>query len=278
MIIVKSSSCRGNQADVISGNTGEHTSALSLEPVTRATSSRSDTRSRIVDVAARLLREQGQSAVTTRGVAEAAGVQAPAIYRVFGDKDGLMEAVAEHVMSTYVQAKAAVVDAASAENIDPLADLRAGWDTQIDFGLANPAVFRLLSDPERVAVSPAARSGRHVLESRVHRLAATGRLRVSERRAVDLIQAAGIGTIQSLLSTPADQRDAALAESMFDAVLRQILDDSPEVADAHENRPMAAAVAFRAVATQLDMLTDAEQQLMGEWLDRVIEDYSCHRG
>ncbi len=47
---------------------------------------RSDTRTKLVDVAARLLRDYGPAAVTTRGVAEAAGVQAPTIYRLFGDK------------------------------------------------------------------------------------------------------------------------------------------------------------------------------------------------
>lgn len=231
------------------------------------TRSRDDTRARIVDVAARLLREQGPTAVTTRGVAEAAGVQAPAIYRHFGDKDGLLDAIAEHVMATYVSSKAAVVEAASAQDIDPLDDLRAGWDTQIDFGLANPALFRLLSDPDRVLPSPAARAGKHVLQSRVHRVAVTGRLRVSERLAVDLIQAAGIGTIQTLLSTPGDQRDACLAESMYDAVLRQILTDAPDPA---EDRVSAAAVALRAMSLQLDMLSQAEQQLLAEWLDRAI--------
>src|SRR3954464_9024804 len=105
-----------------------------------------DTRGRIVAVAARLLHEQGSGAVTTRGVAEAAGVQAPAIYRLFGDKDGLLEAVAEHVMATFVSTKATVLEAAAADAVDSLDDLRAGWQTQIEFGLANPAVFRLLSD------------------------------------------------------------------------------------------------------------------------------------
>ena len=46
------------------------------------------------------------AAVTTRAVADAAGVQAPTLYRLFGDKDGLMEAVAEHVMAAFVHAKA----------------------------------------------------------------------------------------------------------------------------------------------------------------------------
>src|ERR1700679_2551446 len=109
----------------------------------KVTSSRAGTRSRIVDVAARLLREEGPAAVTTRGVAEAAGVQAPMIYRLFGDKDGLLEAVA-----AYVSAKAEGVKAASAADSDPLDDLRAGWEMQIDFGVANPALFRLLSDPD----------------------------------------------------------------------------------------------------------------------------------
>ena len=229
---------------------------------------RSDTRARIVEVAARLLREHGPAAVTTRGVAEEAGVQAPAIYRLFGDKDGLLDAVAEHVMATYVAGKAAIVQAASADDVDPLDDLRAGWETQIVFGVANPALFRLLSDPGRVMSSPAAQAGMRVLEARVHRVAASGRLRVSEQRAIDVIQAAGIGVIQTLLSTPPERRDAGLAASMFEAVLAQILTDAPEPPS---SGPMAATVAFRAVAPHLDMLSAAEQRLLAEWLDRAVD-------
>ena len=235
--------------------------------MTDTASRRSDTRSKIVDVAAQLLREHGPGAVTTRGVAEAAGVQAPMIYRLFGDKDGLLEAVAEHVMATYVSAKAAVVAAATAGNVDPLDDLRAGWQTQIDFGLANPDLFRLLSDPGRALHSPAAQSGRRVLESRVHRVAVTGRLRVSEQRAVDLIQAAGTGAIATLLSTPPGQRDPGLADGMLEAVFRQVLTDAPQRA---ESGPLATAVAFRAIAPQLGMLSPAERQLLADWLDRAI--------
>ncbi|WP_163509050.1 TetR/AcrR family transcriptional regulator [Fodinicola acaciae] len=226
-----------------------------------------DTRSKIIEAAARLLREDGPAAVTTRGVAEGAGVQAPTIYRLFGDKDGLLDAVAEHVMAGYVSAKAAVVAAASADDADPLDDLRAGWQTQIEFGLANPAIFRLLSDPDRVRHSPAAQDGKRVLASRVHRVAATGRLRVTEQRAVDLIQAAGIGAIQTLLATPREQRDLGLADAVYEAVLRQILTEPPERTD---GGVMAAVVAFRAVAPQLDTLSGAEQRLLAEWLDRVI--------
>jgi AcrR family transcriptional regulator len=237
--------------------------------------SRSDTRSKIVDAAARLLQEQGPAAVTTRGVAEQAGVQAPAIYRLFGDKDGLLEAVAEHVMATYVSSKAAIVEAASTDGVDPLEDLHDGWRSQIAFGLANPAIFRLLSDPDRVRDSPAARSGRRVLEARVHRLAATGRLRVSEPRAVGLIQAAGTGAIQTLLATPPEHRDPGLAEALYEAVLGQILTDAPV---REGGGATATTVAFRALAPGLEVLSDSERRLLTDWLDRAIEGLSSEDG
>ena len=87
------------------------------------------------------------------------------IYRLFGDKDGLLDAVAEHVMSTYVSAKSAVAEAASAGDVDPLDDLRAGWQTQMDFGLANPTLVALLSVPGRGPDSPAAQAGLDVLRA-----------------------------------------------------------------------------------------------------------------
>jgi AcrR family transcriptional regulator len=43
--------------------------------------------------------------VTTRSVALAAGVQPPTIYRLFGDKDGLLDAVAEHGFAHYAANK-----------------------------------------------------------------------------------------------------------------------------------------------------------------------------
>ncbi len=91
--------------------------------------------------------------------------------------------------------KAATVETASAQGVDPVDELRAEWRTQIEFGVANPAVFRLSSDPDRVRLSPTAQSGKRALEARVHRLAVTGRLQGTEQRAADLIQAAGTGVI-----------------------------------------------------------------------------------
>lgn len=243
--------------------------------MTELDSERADARTRIVEVAARLLREYGPSAVTTRRVAEAAGVQPPAIYRLFGDKDGLLESVAEHVMADFIATKAAVAQAEQASDADPLEDLRAGWDAQVAFGLANPGVFRLLSDPDRVRGSDAARAGRDLLRARIRRVAAAGRLRVTEQRAADLVQAAGIGTIQTLLAAPVDDRDPDLPDAMFDAVLSQILTDPAETAPLPHRPALTAAVAFRAVAPELEALSPAERHLVIEWLDRAIAAHSA---
>ncbi|SDR99425.1 DNA-binding transcriptional regulator, AcrR family [Nocardioides scoriae] len=231
-------------------------------------STAADTRSRIVQAAARLLGELGHDGVTTRRVAEQAGVQPPAIYRLFGDKDGLLDAVAEHVLATYVAAKAAVVASAAADGTDPLEDLRTGWQAQIDFGLANPAVFRLLSDPDRGPASPAGAAGRRVLAARVHRVAQAGRLRVGEQRAVDLVHAAGTGAVLTLLASPPEARDLGVADAMLEAVLGHVLTDAPAPGD---GGPAATAVAFRALVPRLDVLSGPERALLLDWLDRVVD-------
>ena len=234
--------------------------------------SRADVRERIVETAAALLQQHGPTAVTTRAVADAAGVQPPTIYRLFGDKDGLLEAVAEHVIAVYVAAKSAVVAAAVAADVDPLADLRDGWRAQIEFSLANPSLFALLNDPGRAAQSAAARSGRELLAARVHRLAVAGRLRVTEPRAVDLIQAAGIGAIQVLLAREPHERDTSLTDTMFESVLHTMLVDAPVPRGAADaGAEVRAAVAFRAVAPDFAGLTEAERGLLTEWLDRALQ-------
>jgi len=233
------------------------------------TGTRDSIRERIIDAAAGLLSEQGRAAVTTRGVAERAGVQAPTIYRLFGDKDGLLDAVAEHVMVSFATAKASAV--ASAAAIDPVDGLRHGWDMTIDFGLANPGLFVFFSDPARGQRSPAVQAGTQLLAERVHRVALTGRLRVSEERAVELIYAAGTGAILAILARPAAGRGRRLADTMFDAVLCQILAQADDSREAAAGGITAHAVALRANAAQLRSLSAGERALLAEWLERIIE-------
>ena len=90
--------------------------------------------------------------------------------------------------------------------------------------------------------------------------------RVTERRAVELIHAAGTGVVLILLSTPLESRDPGLADAMYEAVARSILTDAPALPTGD---PAGMAVAIRAVAPTLPMLTAAERTLLSEWLDRA---------
>jgi AcrR family transcriptional regulator len=214
------------------------------------------TRERIVHVAAALLAEGGRDAVTTRAVAAKAGVQAPTIYRLFGDKGGLLEAVAEHGFNAYLAEKGA-----PGEHPDPIDDLRAGWDLHVGFGLANPALYALMYGDPR-AHSAAAQAGVAVLRERIRRIARAGRLKVSEQRAADLVQAVGEGTVLRLLARP----DPGLADAAFDAVVAAIATDAPAVGS---DGPAAAATALKARLADTDTLSDGERNLLTEWLDRI---------
>ena len=225
-------------------------------------SSRDRARAQLVEVAAQLLASGGPEAVTTRSVALAAGVQAPTIYRLFGDKSGLLDAVAEHGFASYM-ARKPPVDA----DADPVESLRAGWELHVGFGLANPELFRLMHTARRTPDGrAAAAAGLAVLRARVHRVAAAGRLRVTERRAVELIAAAGTGVVFTLIAQAADERDDALADTAWEAVCAAILAGESTAAVAS---PAAAAVTLHAALPHLSALTPAERALLSDWLDRI---------
>ncbi len=210
--------------------------------------------------AARLLSEEGPSAVTTRRVAHEAGLQPPALYRLFQDKDDLLDATAEHVFAGHLANKLT-----TAPSDDPVEDLRAGWNLQIGFGLANPYVFGLLLDPARARDTPGQAKGLLILAERVHRIAAAGRLRVSEERAINLIHSAGIGTVHTLLALPPERSDPHLADAAFEAIARAVLTDEPA---APAQDPAAVIASFRSLLPDLPNLTEAEAALLDEWLQR----------
>ena len=220
-------------------------------------------RERIVAAARRLLAAGGRDAVSTRAVSAEAGVQAPTLYRLFGDKQGLLDAVADDAFRAYLAAK----DTQEPSD-DPVADLRAGFDGHIAMGLAEPALYALMyADPQPGPPTAAVRAAWAALEARVHRVAAAGRLGVGEPLAAALLHAVGSGTTFALIATPEDRRDPALAVAARDAVLAAITTDAPA---APTPGPAGAAVALRAVLDDTAALTTPERALMVEWLDRII--------
>jgi AcrR family transcriptional regulator len=226
-------------------------------------SSRDRARAQLVEVAAHLLATEGPDAVTTRSVALAAGVQAPTIYRLFGDKNGLLDAVVEHGFASYVGRKHLDADT------DPVESLHTGWELHVGFGLANPELFRLMHTALRTPQGRAvAATGAGALQARVHQVAGAGRLRVTERRAVDLIRAAGTGVVFTLIDQAEDERDDTLADTAWQSVCVTILTDA---STAGSTGPAAAAVTLRAALPDLTALTAAERALLGDWLDRIAE-------
>jgi AcrR family transcriptional regulator len=221
-------------------------------------------RERIVEAAGRLLEEGGADAVSTRAVSAAAGVQAPTIYRLFGDKQGLLDAVVTHGFETYLAEKT-VQEAGD----DPVADLRTGWDLHIGLALERPALYTLMyARPSGEGYSPAARAAFGVLAALVHRIAVAGRLRVPEGRAVGLLHSTGAGTALSLIAVPPEKRDAGLSDAAREAVIAAITTDTLPTTGPG---PVAAAVSLRAALDDVEVLTDAETGLLVQWLDRIAE-------
>jgi len=219
----------------------------------------------IVTAVAELLREGGPRAVTTRAVSERAGIQAPTIYRLFGDKDGLIEAVAESIMDSYVSAK----QPAPAESVSPVEVLHAAWQCHVDFGLQNPGLYAMIAGPGRRDPSPATLAGIEVLRGLIGTMAAAGHLIVSERRALQMVHSAGNGAVLALLDENPNTRDLGLTDAMFDATMAAITGSSHSGTDRATNT-LATAVQFGTVIQDLPGLSATERELLAEWVTRSV--------
>jgi AcrR family transcriptional regulator len=226
-------------------------------------------RDRILRAAALLLTAGGREAVSTRAVSAAADVQPPTIYRQFGDMRGLLDAVADDGFARYVLAK--VTREGSG---DPVADLRAGWDAHVAFGLANPALYALMyGDTRPGPMPPAAAEAQQLLELFVRRVAEAGRLRVGVETAARLIHAGALGVVLTLIATGAGtDGNRVLSTLMREAVLGAVITDAPppDEPTAGMERVAARAVALKAVLPEsAGTFTPAEGDLLAEWLDRL---------
>ena len=222
-----------------------------------------NTRTRIVEAAAQLLTAGGREAVSTRAVSAAANVQAPTIYRIFGDKQGLLDAVAEYGFAAYLRGKSSLPPSS-----DPVDDLRRGWDLHVGFGVENPAYYTLIyGEPRPGAESPAARQAAEILAAQVRRIAEAGRLRVTEERAARLIHSAGAGMTFELIGMTPDQRDPALSALARESIIAAVTTDAPRTAA--DGGAAGNAIALRASLPQVTALSPTERAMLGEWLDRI---------
>lgn len=223
----------------------------------------SSTRDRIVEAAARLLTEGGREAVSTRAVSAAAGVQAPTIYRLFGDKQGLLDAVGSFGFAAYLRSKTSIP-----HSDDPVADLRRGWDLHVGFGLAHPAFYTLIyGEPRPGSPTGAARDAAAVLAGQVRRIAEAGRLRVGEERAAHLIHAAGSGTTFALIAVAPADRDMELSAIARESIIATVTTEKPPTPPG--GGAVGSAIALRAALPGTTALSARERELLAEWLDRI---------
>ena len=220
-------------------------------------------KARILDAAASLLSTSVDGDVSTRAVCEAAGVGAPALYRQFGDKGGLLAAVVDHAFETYLAGKRAL-----AETDDPVRDLIDGWDNHLAFALANPHHYRLMYGPGPATRPAAAAEAHELLLAVLRRCAAADRLRVPPELAASMIMASNTGVALALICRPELYPDPAFADRVRDAVFGAILADPAPSAPASLSD---AAITFQArlAASPPAELTDQETGLLHEWLDRL---------
>ena len=230
-----------------------------------------DTKEKIVHVAADLLAQGGREAVSTRAVAAAAGVQAPTIYRHFGDMRALMDAVAIYGFEGYMREKTS-----REPTDDPVETLRQGWDLHVAFGLSHPAFYALMyGDTRSETRSSAADEGYKVLHTHLLRVAEAGRLRVGVERAAQMIHAGGCGVTFTLLELDPNERDLSLSAQTREVILGAITlpKDSAEASakTALGSRAATHAVALKAVLDEVTALSSGEKILLSEWLDRLSQ-------
>lgn len=232
---------------------------------------RRDQQQTILRAAAELLTEHGPAGISTRAVATAAGVQTPALYRLFGDKDGLLDALASYGFESYLAEKRALEPSENA--ID---DIRRGWNIHVEFGLRNPEFYALMYGNLRPGRRPAAaQENGQILRRLLERAREQGRLRVPVESAARAIEASTTGAVLLLLAQPEGERDPAPLTALRDTVIDSIISTEPatDVRTTIAERSLALLAAL-GDGGGADPVVDAgfsttEAALLREWLKNL---------
>lgn len=223
-------------------------------------------RRQIIEVAAGILEREGAQAVSTRSVAAAAGIRAASLYQLFGDKDGLLAALAIHAFDLYLAEKHTL-----AQTDDPVDDMRCGWDAHVDFGLRHPAFYLLMFGPDRPGRRPPAVEQAHdLLLKFLDRIASAGRLRVPPDLAACLSVAAVTGVTLSLIGAPAEKRDPEISTRMRDTLIGSLTSDPPPATDSGlASRALALDAALTTADEATLPLRPTETALLRDWLRQL---------
>lgn len=223
-------------------------------------------RHRLLGAAEAQLVQSVDNAISTRAVCDAVGVSQPVLYRLFGDKQGLLAALVDHGYQRYLERKAA-----QASTDDALADLRAGWDDHMEFARTNPAVYRLMFSPDPAGQPAAQRRSFELLTQTLRRLAAEGRMTIAPSLAAQAILSANVGIALNRITQPDLYDDPHLSTRVREGIFATFLTPAPH-APPPGVTPLAAAAVQLAAQLDLgpsDLLAAEERALLRRWLDRL---------
>jgi AcrR family transcriptional regulator len=224
-------------------------------------------RTRMLEATEALLAASPDRDISTRAVCDAVGVGAPMLYRLFGDKNGLLAAVVDYRFEQYLAPKRL-----QPPSEDPVDDLYAAWDNHVAFALDNPTVYRLVYAPSLAEVPAAAEEARLLLCERLERCAEVGKLNTPPEVAAQVFMAACAGVTLNLLSQPKIYNDPGLSTRVRDAILRELIVDDKAAPTARESTDPLKLVALQMAALirrTPTNLTNPEVLLMLQWLDTI---------
>ncbi|MGW0660149.1 TetR/AcrR family transcriptional regulator [Streptodolium elevatio] len=204
----------------------------------------STARERILTATAELLATKDALAISTRAICDRAGVGMPEIYRQFGDKQGLLTAVADTGFERFLANKRR-----NPLTDDPVADLRTAWDSHVAFALGNPHLYRLMFTPTGEAKPQAIKEAQALLLAVVRRCQDIGRLRRPPELAAQSILSANVGVCLMALSFPELFGSLDISQSVRDAVIGKVTGDEQEDARIGTATVLAQALVGTLTAT-----------------------------
>ncbi|MFG3042085.1 TetR/AcrR family transcriptional regulator [Streptomyces sp. NPDC048330] len=219
----------------------------------------STARERILEATGELLATKDALAISTRAICDRAKVGMPEIYRQFGDKQGLLTAVADVGFERFLADKRR-----NPLTDDPVADLRTAWDGHVGFALRNPHLYRLMFTPTGDAKPRAIDEARAILLQAVERCRDAGRLRTAPELAGQTILSANVGVCMMALSFPDLFGDPAVSWSVRDAVIGKVTGDERE-----DTRIGAATVLAQALVGTLTGTAPVDGAALGRLTDAL---------
>lgn len=228
-----------------------------------------DVREAMLDAAESQLAASDDGDIATRAVCEAVGVGQPVLYRLFGDKRGLLDALADRGLERYAARKAELE-----ETDDPVADMRAGWNDHVAFSHDHPALYQLMFAPRPWSRSIARSRIFELMLRTLGRVSAAGLLAVAPRDAAELLLSGHIGIALNRIADPERFGDPELPESMREALFARVLVPGALAGGSTAGTPAPLEPAARQLRSQLELgaespLEAAERGLLLLWLQRL---------